>query len=84
MSLIKKKQNEKMTKKGELSINVIIIAILALVVLVTLVIIFNQQISGLFGSFSSLSKDTTELANNLPDKIFGETPEGTQTNTPTT
>ncbi|MBS3141187.1 hypothetical protein J4405_03525 [Candidatus Woesearchaeota archaeon] len=63
---------KKMTKKGELSINVIIVAILALIVLVTLVIIFNQQIANVLGGFGSISRGTVDQANNLPEKLFGE------------
>jgi len=69
------KLSVKMNKKGELSINVIIIAILALVVLVTLVIIFNQQIANVLGGFGGISKGAVDEANKLPGELFGENPE---------
>lgn len=54
-----------MNKKGDLTINTIILTILALLVLIVLAIAFRSQIADLFGAFSNLIKDALGLSSQV-------------------
>ena len=59
-------------KKGELSINTIIVLIIAVIVLLVIVIAFRQQISQLFNSFSNIITGTQDASKDLGNLGIGK------------
>jgi len=59
-------------KRGELSINTIIVLIIAVIVLVVIVIAFRQQILQVFNSFSNIIIGTEEASKDLGNLGIGK------------
>ena len=54
-----------MSKKGNISVEVIAVTILILLVLVVLAIAFREQITALFSSFTQIIQGTTNEVNTI-------------------
>ncbi|MBS3166647.1 hypothetical protein J4403_00380 [Candidatus Woesearchaeota archaeon] len=55
----------KSSKKGELSLETVIIAIIALIVLITVILIFSKQISNAASSLFGVADQTNSTISNL-------------------
>lgn len=68
----------KMNKKGDISINTIVVAALSITVLIIMIFIFRNQIGNISGGFTTIGSDAKQNINGtkcesiLGDKVCGE------------